>query len=213
LATNNLRNTGILARAPGPAEACVIARDGITKGAVAARRRICDDGSRMALRGTTGRGAVMIALAIGCNEPAGGTAEGEATTDGECGTLACDDELQISLVAQGGVFEGGEYTVATDVDGVVASCGFSMSGEASDCFGDPPCAVANDCEAEFGFAVMPHFVLLHVPGAGEVVRLGVARDTSTLVDVTLVPEYEDYWPNGSDCPPMCKVASASVDVP
>lgn len=111
------------------------------------------------------------------------------------------------------MFDGGEYSVATEVDGVTESCRFALSGEADACFGDPPCAVENDCDAEFGFAVMPHFVLLHVPGAGETVRLGVARDTSTLVDVTLVPEYDDYWPNGSDCPPMCKVASASVDVP
>jgi hypothetical protein len=35
----------------------------------------------------------------------------------------------------------------------------------------------------------------------------------SLVDVTLAPQYQDYWPNGSDCPPVCKLSSASVDVP
>lgn len=167
----------------------------------------------MAVQSTIRRGTVALALAIGCSEPTAGSAEGEATSSDACSMLGCDDELQISLVALAGVFDGGEYSVATEVDGVTESCNFTLSGESDACFGDPPCAVANDCDAEFGFAVMPHFVLLHVPGAGEVVRLGVARDSSTLVDLTFAPEYDDYWPNGSDCPPMCKVASAAVDVP
>ena len=156
---------------------------------------------------------VALACCAACSEPAVDLAADEVTTDGECGELQCSDELQVSLVALAGVIDCGEYTVAAKIDGFTESCGFALSGEASDCDGDPPCVLENDCEAEFGFAVTPHFVLLRVHPAADVVELGVARGTATLVDVTLAPEYDDYWPNGSDCEPVCKIASASVDVP
>lgn len=125
----------------------------------------------------------------------------------------CRDPLQLSLVATGGVFVGGSYAVVIELDDDIQSCSFALSGEASDCSDDPPCVLDNDCDAQFGFAVLPHFVLLGVEPAAELVRLGVARDTTNLVDVTLSPEYQDYFPNGSDCQPVCKTASASIDVP
>jgi hypothetical protein len=164
---------------------------------------------------TRARGLPWLALAFAaaCSEPAVDSAAHEVTSDGECSEIGCDDELLVSLVALAGVFDGGEYTVAAKIDGFTESCRFSLTGEANDCGGDPPCVLENDCDAEFGFAVTPHFVLLRVRPVGEIVQLGIARDTSTLVDVTLVPEYDEYWPNGSDCEPVCQVASASVDVP
>lgn len=156
---------------------------------------------------------VVFAFCAACSEPHVDLRADEVTTAAECGELGCNDELLVSLVALGGVFEGGRYTVAAKIDGLTESCGFAVSGEASDCAGDPPCALDNDCDAEFGFTVLPHFVLLRVRPAADLVQLGIARDTSTLVDITLAPEYDDYWPNGSDCEPVCKTASASVDVP
>ena len=157
--------------------------------------------------------AAVLLAAAACNEPLVDPPVYSDSTDGECGTLSCDDELQISLVALGGVFTGGEYRVVTAVADELDECGFVLSGEASDCGGDPPCVLTNDCTAEFGFAVLPHFVLLRVQPAAEVVQLGIVRGSSSLVDVTLAPEYDEYWPNGSDCAPMCMIASASVDVP
>jgi hypothetical protein len=156
---------------------------------------------------------VAFACLAACSEPDVELADEDVTTDGECGELQCSDELLVSLVALAGVFDGGEYTVAAKIDGVTESCGFSLGGEASECSGDAPCVLENDCNAEFGFSVAPHFVLLRVRPAADLVQLGIARDTSTLVDITLAPEYDDYWPNGSDCEPVCKTASASVDVP
>ena len=161
------------------------------------------------------RALPWVALAFfACSEPAVDLADDEVTTDAECGELGCDDELLVSLVALAGVFDGGQYTVAAKIDGgYTESCRFSLASEASDCGGDPPCVLENDCDAEFGFSVAPHFVLVRVHPAADLVQLGVARDSSTLVDVTLAPEYDDYWPNGNGCEPVCKTASASVDVP
>jgi hypothetical protein len=156
---------------------------------------------------------VSVALAAACSEPLVDPPVYADSTDGECGMLSCDDELQISLVALGGVFTGGDYDVAVSVDDDVTSCGFVLSGDSSDCGGDPPCVLVNDCAADFGFAVRPHFVLLRVQPAADVVQIGIARDEASLLEETLAPDYQDYWPNGSDCAPMCRIASASIDVP
>lgn len=155
-----------------------------------------------------------LAAALGCGTEAPTTAadDDDGGSSG-CGMLACEDRLRISLVAAAGVFDGGAYTLAWAVDGVEDGCGFVLSGDATACDGDPPCTLEGDCNAEFGLAALPHFVLVDVVPAPQQFSLAVLRDGSVIAQTSFAPQYDIVYPNGPDCPGSCRVAAAALDVP
>lgn len=152
-------------------------------------------------------------LVAACSATEGGFArDSEVEGDGMCGDLQCSNGLRISLVAEGGVFTGGRYEVHTSADGTGRVCSFRIGAEPEQCFGDPPCVLEDECELVFNFSAVPHSVALVVGPDPDVVDVGIVRDGQTVGGQTLAPQYDDYAPNGDDCPPVCQVASGQVSV-
>lgn len=156
---------------------------------------------------------VLAALALGCETPAPASDESSSSGPVECGMTSCTDQLLVSLVAEGQVLGGGAYAVGWSLDGVDDDCSFTIGGDAEQCDGDPPCAIGSDCHADFGFASVPQFVALAIEGAPELFEITVLRDGDVVLEDGFAPQYEDFHPNGEDCPPTCARGSASLDLP
>jgi hypothetical protein len=156
--------------------------------------------------------AALAACSACADAPA---ADGDEGSSGpaKCGMTSCLDHVHVAVVAEGGLFAGGSYAIAWSLDGVDDDCGFTVATTAQACDGDPPCAQADDCDADFGLASQPQFFALDIVGAPELLELTVLRDNVVVLQTGFAPSYEDVHPNGEDCPPTCAQASASVDLP
>jgi len=126
---------------------------------------------------------------------------------------SCNDELLVSLVAEGQVLTPGSYAIGWSIDGVDDDCSFVIAADADACGGDPPCAPSNDCDADFGFSSMPQFVVLAIAAAPEQFEITVLRDGDVVLESGFSPQYEDYYPNGSACPPVCAQSAAELALP
>jgi hypothetical protein len=158
---------------------------------------------------------VVAALVLGCESapPAGDDDSSSSSGAAMCGMTNCIDEVLLSLVAQGNVLTGGSYAIGWSLDGVDDDCSFTIAGTSDECGGDPPCALDNDCAADFDFASMPQFVSLAITGAPHLFEITVIRDGDVVLEDGFAPQYEDFHPNGSDCPPVCARSSATLDLP
>ncbi|MBL4688552.1 MAG: hypothetical protein JKY37_28440 [Nannocystaceae bacterium] len=161
---------------------------------------------------------MRLSLAIVVSLSACMVSEGEGLTDarvpgdGSCGDLQCSSGLRVSLVAQGGVFVGGAYQVHSVADGASEVCTFRIEGEPDACGGDPPCLSADTCGLLYNFSALPHSVAFVVGPEPDVIEVGIVRDGETIGGEILAPTYEQYAPNGVDCPPVCQTAAAEVPV-
>lgn len=132
-----------------------------------------------------------------------------------CGDLGCSSGIYLSLVAEANVFDAGQYDVTFVIDGEVESCQFALSN-GEPCGLDPVCVVDSRCDGpqiQFNFVIMPHTIGFVVGPEGESIEVDVERDGRPLLSQTLVPSYEDYAPNGTDCEPICRVAEAELPIP
>ncbi len=156
---------------------------------------------------------VLAAPIFGCEGATPRDEQDTSSDSGACGMTSCTDQLLVSLVAEGQVLAGGAYAIGWSNDGVDDDCSFVIEGDAAACGGDPPCASANDCDADFGFSSAPQFVVLEIMAAPEMFEITVLRDGDVVLETGFSPQYEDFYPNGSECPPVCAQSAAELALP
>ena len=154
-------------------------------------------------------GLLAAFLVAGCLSPSptaprSPTARAIPTTrERECPMLICNDALALYLVG----IRSDDYTLtATAPDGtsvqVLCVDGIGQSG-----------ARAGRARAECGrTAGMRPRSVLFLDLTPEVVTVTLAWDGNE-ISQKLEPEYDLYQPGGPDCPPMCRVGSAVLNVP
>jgi hypothetical protein len=107
----------------------------------------------------------------------------DGTSDTACTEIGCGDGLYVVVQATPGA-ELEIEAVETGGETRTESCVVGLDGS---------------CEVGFnGFT--PEEVTLTVTGGEQA------------LSVTLQPTYEDFQPNGPDCPPVCRQARAEVDL-
>jgi hypothetical protein len=148
-----------------------------------------------------------------------------------CTLIGCGDAATINLQSPTGAWTPGNYQIALVVDGGPATCtlpipsspsptsdivGTCTSGLTAIFQGETQCQTLPSDGAVSGGICRPvpgHFFLtLTLDGTPPQVDLTVMRDGNALVDQTVEFMYQDFQPNGPQCGPSCRGASASVTV-
>lgn len=107
----------------------------------------------------------------------------DGTSDTACTEIGCGDGLYVVVQA----------TPGAELEIEAAETGGETRTES--------CVAGLDGSCEVGFhGFTPEEVTLTVTGAEQA------------LSVTLEPTYEDFQPNGPDCPPVCRQARAEVDL-
>ena len=126
-----------------------------------------------------------------------------------CTEIGCSDGLTIELNAREGAFTPGTYTVAA-VSDVDEACSFTIGG-ADDCAEGAGCVTESSCEAGFVLETGDDQVVFLL-GSPDSLTLTVDRDGEILLEETFAPEYVETQPNGKNCPPTCRNASAAFEL-
>jgi len=152
-----------------------------------------------------------------------------------CTEIGCVDGLSLALRTADGTWFNGSYALTFDVDGKLHTCEMILprdrpaTGSLTELSCDPalgwrkptleevttcqqqtnPGSVSQSCEP------IPGHLSLHVfvPDAPQRVKVGVSRDGVTLLEQTVTPNYVESRPNGEDCEPLCRSATATVMLP
>jgi hypothetical protein len=142
-----------------------------------------------------------------------GSSSSGGSSGGECTAIGCVDGLSIALVAPGG-WTPGSYVFTIVADGATQTCKGALPLPSCNTpglrcdntlatIGESGCALpsAEHSFADLRFASGPAKVKVHIE-----------RDGSTLADDALEPTYQTSQPNGPNCGPICRQASASISL-
>jgi hypothetical protein len=164
-------------------------------------------------------GIGMIAAVAGAGGAAGCTKV--------CSEVGCANQFTASIRSADGSFPSGTHLLEVLVDGVMQTCTFTFA-ETSPGIG----RVAEWCSSAFAFTVdndrtcteirtdqsvsqkcepIPGQFIETIMLAGTPAQVHVWQyvDGAPILDAAAAPSYADAFPNGADCPPVCRQASAS----
>lgn len=131
-----------------------------------------------------------------------------------CTEIGCVDGLLISF-GRGVEWAPGTYVFSMNADGVEQTCKGMLplppcaSGSSLACTGNVAMIGESGCAlpaSQHGFAD------IHLRSAPSKVTIRIERDGVVLADETLVPTYRTSQPNGPNCDPICRQASATIDL-
>lgn len=166
--------------------------------------------------------AVIVTAGVAC----GGAVTPDASSSGHssssggsnggssrvCTEIGCVDGLVISF-GRGVEWAPGTYVFSIDADGVEQTCKGMLplppcaSGGALTCTGN----VATIGESGCALPASQHgFADIQLRSGPSKVTLRIERDGVVLADETLVPTYRTSQPNGPNCDPICRQASATI---
>ncbi|MGB4100453.1 MAG: hypothetical protein WBK91_00890 [Alphaproteobacteria bacterium] len=136
---------------------------------------------------------------------------GSAMAESVCTQMGCQSGLQLD-VAPDYPWSPGAYFFDFNLDGAHAVCRGVLPL--------PPCEQSGlTCDnaaitvLQSGCAMLPEnhgFGNIMIDGAPAKVRVTITRDGAQLVDKTFAPKYHDIRPNGAQCEPVCRQASARL---
>lgn len=133
-----------------------------------------------------------------------------------CTQIGCIGGLHIDLAAPGG-WAPGSYTFALVLDGTPVTCTGGLPLPACDAGPALTCDVPDLVQIGASGCAMPPdqhgFSDIHLISGPARVELTIARDGQTLHNSTLTPTYVESQPNGPGCEPICRGASARIDLP
>ena len=148
----------------------------------------------------------------------------------QCTEIGCSDGASLTLKTTAGTLPDGTYTLSFSVDGQPYTCSFT----APDGLPREPGRIgAASCDAGFRLNVLPELVCTEyrtgdavsqsctpVPdrwyfaatleGTPAELTVAVERDGVALLDEHRTLAYRDEYPNGPECDPVCRQASAAL---
>jgi hypothetical protein len=145
-----------------------------------------------------------------------------------CTEVACSDGFSATIRRADGSFPSGMHRLEALVDGVTHTCTFDFPLTTLPSGGTAPAT----CSGSVGVNVSPAVTCTEIrtdqyvaqkcdPIPGQFVEtIFVARtpaqvhvwqyvDDAAILDAAVAPSYVDYAPNGPECEPVCRQASAS----
>ena len=142
----------------------------------------------------------LLGLLAGCGDK----------VDVSCTDIGCQDGLQVDFEP---VLEtAGDYEVEIVVDGVSTRCLASLPLDAE---------APSSCDEEGVYLTTSGSALsedqheitgVYLTAGPDTVSIGVLRDEAEVGGDTLSPTYTVVQPNGPECEPTCRSASASVTI-
>lgn len=137
---------------------------------------------------------------------------------GDCTSIGCDDQLQLTVQPEGGSLEPGTWTIELAWDDQKKTCTFVVpaAGEPADPnvysgWGGAT-KVSDDCpEPAFESVAGPDAKLgFRLYGAPDTVTLSIDHDGSEVLAETVTVEYSEHLANGPGCGPVCKSAERTI---
>lgn len=134
-----------------------------------------------------------------------------AQADMACTEIGCIDGLSLT-VPPDYHWKAGDYVFSFTLDGRVVTCMGALPlkecGEASvSCDGDDVTITESGC------ALPPEaqgFGDVHSASSPTKLRVKIVRNGAVIVDKKIVPHYRDTRPNGAQCEPQCRQATAAL---
>jgi hypothetical protein len=167
--------------------------------------------------------AVVVAAVVACGgavspdaSSSSSSSSGASSGDSShgCTGIGCVDGLVVSF-GPGTEWTPGTYVFSLDADGVQQTCKGALplppcaSGRALSCTGDVATIGESGCALP---AAQHRFADIQLRSGPSKVKLHIERDGVVLADETLVPAYRTSQPNGPNCGPVCRQASAVVNL-
>jgi hypothetical protein len=127
-----------------------------------------------------------------------------------CGLVGAQDGFMLDVEVTGGPLPGGNYTIVARVDGVDVRLDETLSGGGVAEISGTPEAVVGEHRLFIDGVVFAQSGMITVGfrdggGPGKV-TIEVWRGDTMLVQQTYTPEYMEYRPNGTFCPPAVEQA-------
>lgn len=133
-----------------------------------------------------------------------------------CTQIGCINGLRL-ILAKVTPWTAGNYRFAFELDGAAVNCSGALPLPACDQGAALRCDVADRVMiGESGCALPPEqhgFSDIQVMGAPTKVKLEIKREDESLYSGELSPTYVTSRPNGPDCEPECRGATAEVALP
>ena len=158
--------------------------------------------------------ALVLILSLGaCSKEQGGPVDPGGKM---CTQIGCVDGLRLGL-EKAGAWAAGAYTFAFVLDGAAVTCTGSLPLKACDAGPSLTCDVADRVMiGESGCALPPDqhgWSDIQFAADPKEIKLTISRDGQALQTAELRPEYVESRPNGPDCGPVCRSASATLMLP
>lgn len=158
--------------------------------------------------------AVVLSLVLGaCTK--GQTDIGGAPGQ-RCTQIGCVDGLRVEMRPASG-WAPGSYAFAVDLDGVKVTCTGALPLRACEAGPSLTCDVADKVVIGESGCALPKeqhaFSDLWVQSGPQKVEIVISRDGQELKREALTPAYTESRPNGPDCGPVCRSASATLTLP
>jgi len=158
------------------------------------------------------RALAIVAPLLGCApKPAASEPPPRACTD-----IGCTNGLHVQLT-KATPWPAGAYELAFDIDGTAVTCTGSLPLPACEAGPALACDPAGRVQVgESGCALPPGqhgWADVHIDGEPARVHVTIRQGAAVLHDAEIRPEYRTLQPNGPDCEPTCRSASAAIAVP
>ncbi|WP_437567769.1 hypothetical protein [Sorangium sp. So ce542] len=157
---------------------------------------------------------IVAACAAETPAPDAPSAAGEPPPDQGCTQIGCVDGFTVRLASEA-PWPAGAYRFVISADGETTTCEGKLplpgcaAGRALTCSG-PSLLIG-----ESGCALPPSahgFSEIQMRSAPRQVTVEVSRDGASLVKADFSPSYVESRPNGPGCEPVCRSASATLNV-
>jgi hypothetical protein len=146
-----------------------------------------------------------------------------------CTEIGCGDQARLTLRPKGGEWLPGAYEMSVTVDGVERRCAFSVPADLPE-----PRTGRSLCEPELPLYIQPETTCTEyrdgnsisqsctpiperysasftLDGTPPALAIVVERDGAVILEQTPALEYRSLRPNGPDCDPLCRQASAELE--
>ncbi|MFO0749355.1 MAG: hypothetical protein U1F43_27365 [Myxococcota bacterium] len=137
----------------------------------------------------------------------------EGLFGGSCTAADCIDSLSVTLTDPDGAWPIGSYAITVDVTGspVTFACSVAEPINESGCDRPADAPATLSVEPAFQDGKVVSFVV-QSEAAPTKVPLEVARDGTPVLARTLSPHYSHGFPNGTNCPPGCRIGDGEVEL-
>jgi hypothetical protein len=138
-----------------------------------------------------------------------------------CTIMGCMDQARLTFRPAGGAWTAGSYDLSVTVDGVERRCAFSVPevlpaprNGRSLCEPALPLYIQSEvtCTEQSCTPIPDRYsASLTLEGTPSVLAVVIERDGEVILDETPALEYRSLRPNGPDCDPLCRQASADLE--
>jgi hypothetical protein len=141
-----------------------------------------------------------------------------------CTLVGCEDSFTANVRRADSSFPAGAHRIEVLADSAIRTCTFTypfaMPGDNPNCGLDLRVMVwpETTCTDTTDGGVVTHqcdtiptrlYELITIPGTPGQVHVSQSVDDTTILDVAAAPSYQDVAPNGRECGPICRQATAS----